>query len=263
MPRVLSPHQQKKIARFKYCGGDNSPVYSYLLSPLAQSLVDITPTWVPPNVITFMGLLFSCLSLALTMYYNPRLDSVSCPNWVHFAVAVNLFFYQTLDNMDGKQARKTGSSSPLGMLFDHGIDAINSCLLILPLSSALGTGCGMFIVLAMLIVLLPFYTTTWEEFYREEMVLGYINGPTEGLLTLMAFLVYTSIYGTESLHEPVQVPLINSYLPKGSTSFDLLVSGFIIMVIATVIPQLYTGRSYISCYTSPMSYERGVFYSCY
>ena len=27
-----------------------------------------------------------------------------------------LITYQTLDNMDGKQARKTGSSSPLGML---------------------------------------------------------------------------------------------------------------------------------------------------
>jgi ethanolaminephosphotransferase len=28
--------------------------------------------------------------------------------------------------MDGKQARRTGSSSPLGLLFDHGCDAINS-----------------------------------------------------------------------------------------------------------------------------------------
>jgi ethanolaminephosphotransferase len=28
-----------------------------------------------------------------------------------------------LDEMDGKQARRTGNSSPLGMLFDHGVDA--------------------------------------------------------------------------------------------------------------------------------------------
>lgn len=33
---------------------------------------------------------------------------------------------QILDNMDGKQARKTGSSSPLGLLFDHGCDALNA-----------------------------------------------------------------------------------------------------------------------------------------
>lgn len=30
-----------------------------------------------------------------------------------------------LDNMDGKQARKTGNSSTLGSLFDHGCDATN------------------------------------------------------------------------------------------------------------------------------------------
>jgi phosphatidylglycerophosphate synthase len=28
--------------------------------------------------------------------------------------------YQTLDAIDGKQARRTGTSSPLGELFDHG-----------------------------------------------------------------------------------------------------------------------------------------------
>jgi ethanolaminephosphotransferase len=31
--------------------------------------------------------------------------------------------YIILDNCDGKQARRTGSSSPMGMLFDHGCDA--------------------------------------------------------------------------------------------------------------------------------------------
>jgi ethanolaminephosphotransferase len=29
-----------------------------------------------------------------------------------------------LDNCDGKQARKTGNSTPLGMLFDHGCDSL-------------------------------------------------------------------------------------------------------------------------------------------
>ncbi len=29
-----------------------------------------------------------------------------------------------LDNMDGKHARNSGTSSPLGMMFDHGCDAL-------------------------------------------------------------------------------------------------------------------------------------------
>jgi ethanolaminephosphotransferase len=33
--------------------------------------------------------------------------------------------YRIFDELDGKQARKTGSSSPLGLLFDHGCDAFS------------------------------------------------------------------------------------------------------------------------------------------
>lgn len=34
--------------------------------------------------------------------------------------ALGLFAYQTFDAIDGKQARRTGTGSPLGELFDHG-----------------------------------------------------------------------------------------------------------------------------------------------
>jgi len=37
-------------------------------------------------------------------------------------VAVLLFLSHTLDGIDGKQARRTGTSSPIGELFDHGLD---------------------------------------------------------------------------------------------------------------------------------------------
>ena len=40
------------------------------------------------------------------------------------ACAVGLFLYQTLDGMDGNQARRIGLSNPLGEFFDHGLDAI-------------------------------------------------------------------------------------------------------------------------------------------
>ena len=99
-----------------------------------------------------------------------------------------------------KQARKTGTSSPLGMLFDHGIDAINCVLLTLPVCSALGTGMSTELLIIMSIGFIPFITQGWEEYYREEMVLPLINGPTEGLLVTMGMLIYSSMYGAESFH---------------------------------------------------------------
>jgi phosphatidylglycerophosphate synthase len=45
---------------------------------------------------------------------------------MYFLTALGLFLYQSLDAIDGKQARRTGSSSPLGELFDHGCDSVST-----------------------------------------------------------------------------------------------------------------------------------------
>ena len=45
---------------------------------------------------------------------------------MYFLTALGLFFYQSLDAIDGMQARRTKSSSPLGELFDHGCDSLSA-----------------------------------------------------------------------------------------------------------------------------------------
>jgi len=122
---VLSTTEIANLKNYKYRGSDNSLLYHYLLSPLAQAIADVMPDWVAPNVITLVGLLFSLLSFSLTLSFNPSFGS-DAPRWLSLVAAFCLFMYQTLDNVDGKQARRTKTSSPLGMLFDHGCDAINA-----------------------------------------------------------------------------------------------------------------------------------------
>lgn len=48
------------------------------------------------------------------------------PGWTYLFCAIGIFIYQTLDGVDGPQARRTGTSSPLGEYFDHGLDAITT-----------------------------------------------------------------------------------------------------------------------------------------
>ena len=55
-----------------------------------------------------------------THFYN---EDGNMPRWVFFAEALCYFLYRMLDELDGKQARRTGNSSPLGLIFDHGCDA--------------------------------------------------------------------------------------------------------------------------------------------
>jgi len=78
-------------------------------------------TWLcfPTFQITLTGFTFLVLSALLGYIDSPRLDTAP-PGWVHLAHGLRLFLYQTFDAVDGKQARRTSSSSPLGELFDHG-----------------------------------------------------------------------------------------------------------------------------------------------
>lgn len=46
------------------------------------------------------------------------------PKWTFFYMAFTTFAYQTFDAVDGLHARAIKASSPLGQLFDHGIDAL-------------------------------------------------------------------------------------------------------------------------------------------
>lgn len=86
--------------------------------------------------------------------------------------------YSTMDNLDGKQARKTGTSSPLGELFDHGIDSLNCTLASILEVAAVGLGCSWQGVFTALIPCLPMWFSTWETYHTHVLYLGYFNGPT-------------------------------------------------------------------------------------
>ena len=59
------------------------------------------------------------------------------PSWTFFFAAFCIFVYSTLDAIDGKQARRTKSSSPLGQLFDHGCDSFSITFFMLAICQAI------------------------------------------------------------------------------------------------------------------------------
>ena len=61
------------------------------------------------------------------LFFGANFDG-DLPGWFCYLMGILYFTYMLADNCDGKQARRTGSSSPLGMLFDHGVDSTTSIL---------------------------------------------------------------------------------------------------------------------------------------
>lgn len=192
--------EKHAIRTYKYSGGDASLTYKYVLSPFAQFCVDyFTPTWVAPNVITLAGLACTTTAAILTFIYNPELDT-SCPRWLCLLSGFSIIAYQTLDNMDGKQARRTGSSSSLGMIFDHACDAINVVVSAIPVASAVGTGWTSKMFLCFFCGFVPYYLQTWEECYIGSMNLPIFNGSSEGLLMVFCVCTISYLYGPQFWH---------------------------------------------------------------
>ena len=104
---------------------------------MCDRIVKQLPMWLAPNVITLVGFLFNFVPYLLILYlYGHELEG-PCPGWVCVMVGLAYFIAHTLDNCDGKQARRTGSSSPMGMLFDHGLDAATSAVIMYQLGKVI------------------------------------------------------------------------------------------------------------------------------
>lgn len=102
-----------------------------------------------------------------------------------------------MDNIDGKQARRTGTSSGLGELFDHGIDSLNCTLGSLLETAAMALGTSKSGVFTALCPCLPMFFSTWETYHTHTLYLGYFNGPTEGILIACSLMAISGIYGPD------------------------------------------------------------------
>lgn len=199
---LLHDQSLVQLRQYSYSAVDRSFVSRYVLNPYWTWCAEFMPSWLAPNCITMIGIsaiLFS--NLLILILQNGDLKT---PMWriVYLVFAVSLFFYQTMDNIDGKQARKTGTSSPLGELTDHGIDSLNCLWGTLLLMSAFGQGSSIAGVMTMLPAMIGMYFSAWETYYTKTLFLDYINAPTEGLLLAVGIQLTCVIMGPQFWLEP-------------------------------------------------------------
>lgn len=193
----VTPQGAKNLRRYKYSGNDASLVYRYVLSPMAEMCVKVLPQFVAPNLITLVGLLLSIYSHIVIAYYSWNFRS-QAPSWVWYQNSICLLLYQLLDNMDGKQARRTKTSSPLGMIFDHGCDSVNVGIMAINLIAMFELADhpeAAFLAFAGLIC--SFLVCTWEEFFLGTLELPMISGPSDGILLVVCLNLCFAVLGPE------------------------------------------------------------------
>lgn len=168
------------------------------MKPFWSQFVKIFPLWMAPNVVTLSGFGFIIVNVLTVLYLNPTLDQEQ-PRWAYFSYALGLFLYQTFDACDGAHARRTGQSGPLGELFDHCIDALNTTLSMFIFCSVCGVGYKPMILFIQFALLCNFYLSTWEEYHTHKLFLSEFSGPVEGILLIVASFIITGIYGPQKV----------------------------------------------------------------
>ncbi|KAK0723789.1 CDP-alcohol phosphatidyltransferase-domain-containing protein [Apiosordaria backusii] len=186
------------LKQYKYSSVDHSLTSKYILKPFyTHVVIKLFPMSMAPNLITLTGFMFVVANFLTLLWYNPTLDQ-DCPSWVYYSWAAGLFLYQTFDAVDGTQARRTRQSGPLGELFDHGVDALNTSLEVLIFAASQNMGQSWKTVATLFASLLTFYVQTWDEYHTKTLTLGIVNGPVEGILILVGVYALTGYKGGAS-----------------------------------------------------------------
>lgn len=191
---VLTRSQLKRLSEHKY-----SVTGVSLIEPIMQrfwkAIVLKVPEWWAPNAMTLAGLVINIATSALLMWYSPD-GKGEPPLWCYLLCSIGLLIYQTLDAIDGKQARRMNCSSPLGELFDHGCDALSIVFVIVSTSVALQLGVTpRLMFFECFATMFLFYAAHWQTYCSGTLKFGIID-VTEGQLSIAMLYVISGVFGS-------------------------------------------------------------------
>ncbi|XP_058810788.1 cholinephosphotransferase 1 isoform X2 [Phymastichus coffea] len=205
--KILSPGQLKRLTEHKYSCSSAS-LCDKFLQPWWEWLTSRVPIWLAPNLITTLGLIINIVTTLVLVWYCPDVKTEP-PRWACFLCAVGLFVYQSLDAIDGKQARRTGTSTPLGELFDHGCDSISTVFVALSACIAVQLGyypTWMFFQCFCAMTL--FYCAHWQTYVSGSLRFGKID-VTEAQFVIIGIHLISAIFGPAIWTK--EIPLLDGF----------------------------------------------------
>lgn len=185
--RLKQPHSSRTV---------DLSLISRLLEPFWQAMAALVPAWVAPNAITLSGLALVIASFGSMLIANPTLTGPA-PRAVHLFAIVAIFAFQTLDALDGKQARKTKSSSALGNWCDHACDVAAVQMAMTTAGGAIGLGTGGALLFLLGSVIVNNYVTHWETRHTGTLYMGNGTSIYEAQLMMMAVHAVTLAVGMD------------------------------------------------------------------
>lgn len=181
----------KKLKNYRYHCIDNSILQKLFLSKLLNFSFKFVPNNIAPNLITLTGFLSCIVSFIFLNFINNLFPKYI--NYGFLLCSFSIFFYWICDGVDGKQARKTNSSSVLGQCFDHTVDSLVMPIILLILLKALEIKDKKIIFIIILFSSYNFICYSLIEKYTGIFELDYINPSNEGTMFCCLFFFLKGI----------------------------------------------------------------------
>src|SRR3954451_10066069 len=171
-----------------YTVRDRSLLLPFYKRYLVEPLIRFIPRSVDPNAITHVGHLINLAGVVLLLAFGGH-----GARWPLFAAVICLQLYNWCDNADGAHARRTGRSSALGELLDHGLDMLNTTYIGYAAAISINAPPAWWVGIA-LVVPAACATTYWEQAETGLFSLGLLN-QIESVMLLSTVLLISAIFG--------------------------------------------------------------------
>jgi phosphatidylglycerophosphate synthase len=206
---------------------------SILLGPMKRwiftPLLAFIPERTSANTLTLLGTAMSAASFAMALLLPPTPGVV-------LAVGLLLLGYVLLDNLDGAQARRTGTGSPLGEFLDHWLDSLNNVFVYMGGAALLGLDPER------AVIILALGTTSYSLAFWEQRITGRMSmtwfGNLEGLVIIGLFYLVAAALGPT---------LVFTYpVAFGYTVTDVLVVTCVVVTLGNCVGPLWRVRHRLS-----------------
>ncbi len=132
--RYSDPDRPKN---YSYKCDNNGLFDKYVMGRVCRIAIRLVPERASANAVSLLGSAFAWLAFIVLagFPFGPLSSFAPRHPWVFGLLGLFIIAYQTLDSLDGIQARRTGNSGPLGEFVDHWCDSLNAFMI--PLGIAL------------------------------------------------------------------------------------------------------------------------------
>lgn len=195
MSQFLSASEIELLRSNRPSPQEDHSAISRLLNPWWEWSARQVPAWVAPNALTVAGSLAMVLPTLLQLALSPTLSGPQ-PWWACLASLLGIFLFQTLDAIDGKQARRTRTSSPLGSWLDHALDILTMLFVFVGVCASLGMGINGVFCLVLATLLLNGWFLHWEVHHTRLLYLANGTSIAEAQLLCMGIHLVSALLGT-------------------------------------------------------------------